>query len=270
MKKILSLSILLLASYIASNAQDRVFGHTYQSNVLPADVVDLELWTTLRSGKQDYFNAFDHRIEFEVGLGKNIQTSIYFNHSDKTALKKINDSTAVFDKSTSSGFSNEWKFKLSDPVANKIGTALYAEITGKGREWEFEGKLIFDKKIGQNLFAINLIGEYEIETELHRDGTEFEEEFPIKVNLAYLRFVGKKAGIGVEAINRNVIAPGEGWEHSVWFAGPVFHFHGDRWFINVNVIPQWMNMKKEKGVTDHLVLTDYEKIESRAIISYSF
>ncbi len=270
MRKIILVSTLLLITCMISKAQDRVFCHTYQSNVLPANVVDLELWTTLRSGKQDYFNAYEHRIEFEVGLGKNIQTSIYFNHSDKTALKRINDSTSVFDKSTSSGFSNEWKFKLSDPVVNKIGTALYAEVTGKGREWEFEGKLILDKKIGKNLFALNLIGEYEIETELNRNETELEGEFPVKLNLAYMHFIGKRAGIGIEAINKNKIGQEDGWEHSVWFAGPVLHFHGERWFINFNFIPQWINMKKEKSTDSNLVLTDYEKIESRAIISYSF
>jgi hypothetical protein len=56
-------------------AQDRMFTYTYQSNVLNKGQRELEVWNTLRMGKQDYFSRFDNRTEYEIGLGSNLQTS---------------------------------------------------------------------------------------------------------------------------------------------------------------------------------------------------
>ena len=53
MKRTLLLMAGLLLSGFA-NAQDRVFTHTYQSTVLPLHARELEYWTTVRSGKQEY------------------------------------------------------------------------------------------------------------------------------------------------------------------------------------------------------------------------
>lgn len=82
MRKIQLLTVVLLIYGISANARDRIFCHTYPSNVLPAHVVDPELWTTLCSGKQDYYHACDHRIEFETGLEK------IFKHSFTLITRK--------------------------------------------------------------------------------------------------------------------------------------------------------------------------------------
>ena len=57
--------------------------------------------------------------------------------------------------------SSEWKLKLSDPVADRAGVALYAELSAGPSEVELEGKLIFDKRAGRFLGALNLAAEHE-------------------------------------------------------------------------------------------------------------
>jgi len=47
---------------------------------------------------------------------------------------------------TEISFSNEWKYKFSDPVADKIGFTGYAEVTVATDELELEFKAILDKK----------------------------------------------------------------------------------------------------------------------------
>src|SRR4051812_18031166 len=118
MKRNLLLMAALLFTAFAG-AQDRVFTHTYQSTVLPLHTRELEYWATVRSGKEEYYNAVDQRFELELGVGKNWQTAFYFNTSTEVSLGAFG-----LERSTSIGFSNEWKWKMSDPVANKIGSGL--------------------------------------------------------------------------------------------------------------------------------------------------
>jgi hypothetical protein len=270
MNKILFIAIAFV-SLSQIKAQDRVFTYTYQTNVLPLGVKELEYWNTVRFGKNDFYAAIDHRLELELGLGKNVQTAFYLNVS--TESKYISAENEII-KSTATGFSNEWKIKLSDPVANKLGSGLYAEIGFNGSELELEMKFLFDKRIKNSLFALNLVGETELEFEVEEGGTEVnaESENKVELDFAYMQFVGKKKtnGLGLEVRNNNTFSEYEGWEYSTWFGGPSASFGGDRWFINLSVLPQWFNTKKAEGVTDHLELVDHTKMETRFLVSFAF
>ena len=50
--------------------QDRLFTYTYQSGVLNSGQREIEVWNTLRAGRENYYSRLDHRTEFEFGLGK--------------------------------------------------------------------------------------------------------------------------------------------------------------------------------------------------------
>ena len=155
-------------------------------------------------------------------------------------------------------------------MANKIGSGLYAEIGFDGQELELEGKILLDKKIGKNLLAFNGVGEYEIKYDVVGGETETATETPFELNFAWMHFCGSHAGIGLEVRNHNEVSEDEGWENSVWYAGPTFHFNGSNWFINLNVMPQLFNAKKEAGSTENLELTAHEKVEARVLLSFAF
>jgi hypothetical protein len=89
-----------------ANGQDRYFGRTYTTNILPNGNFDIELWHTSRFGHEgQYFHAVDQRMEYEAGLGSNVQTAFYFNRFQKSE----SDSTGDINQSSEIGFSNEWK-----------------------------------------------------------------------------------------------------------------------------------------------------------------
>ena len=161
MKKIFV--FLFCLSTFSTIAQDRYFARTYTSHVLPKGAIDLEFWHTSRIGRQNqFYHAQDQRMEVEFGLGGNILTAFYFNHF-QNRVSTGNNGTSI---SHQIGFSNEWKFKLSDPSANKIGSALYFEAGLKGGdEVELETKIILDKYVGKSLFAFNGVAEFEKEFE---------------------------------------------------------------------------------------------------------
>ena len=258
--------LILLATALNTSAQDRVFTNVYQSNVLPAGVKDLEYKLRWKTKRTNFYNALQQRVEFELGLGKNLQTSLYLNFNNKI---KLDESTGEIVKESSVGFSSELKWKLSDPSLNKIGSALYFEIGGDGAEWEFEAKLIFDKQINKHLLALNLVEEIEMETEIENNEVSYKMEFPVKIDFGYLYACGSHVGFGIEAINFNDISPDEGWESSLLFAGPVLNFHGDGWYINLSCLPQIRNLRLTDEYPLNMDLISHERFETRLLLSFS-
>ncbi len=72
-------------------------------------------------------------------------------------------------------------------------------------------------------------------------------------------------GVGLEVVNRNDIAKGEGWKNSVLYAGPTFNYRGSRWFIILNYLPQLANIHKTSFSPNDKVLDDQERTEARII-----
>lgn len=265
------LKLIFLAFVIISTssfAQDRYFARTYTSNVLPKGAIDLEFWHTSRIGHKDqFFHAQDQRMELEFGIGKNVQTSVYFNQYQKRFSETANGTTV----SSEVGFSNEWKWKLSDPTANKFGFALYGEWGIKGGdELELETKLIFDKIINKNIFAFNAVYEFENEFEWENGKLESDSwEQPIEFDLAYQYLIKPSFGLGLEIRNHNEIAKSNGWEHSVFFGGPTLNFRRGKWFAIANYLPQWGNVHKTSFAPYSKVLDEHERVEARIIVGIS-
>jgi hypothetical protein len=266
MKKI---SVVLVVFIIAASvqAQDRYFGYTYTTNILPKGAIDLELWHTSRIGHlNQFYHAQDQRMETEIGLGKNWQTAFYFNRYQK----RFSTTARGTETSSEIGFSNEWKVKLSDPNKNKLGFALYGEWGIKGGdELELETKAILDKSFGKNLLALNIVGEHEREFDWNNSKTSSEKENVIELDLGYMYNLTTNFGLGLELRNHNEVKNGD-WEHSVLFGGPTINFRGDRWFVIGNVLPQLRNLRKTNEAPNNKVLDEHERVEARIIVGISF
>jgi hypothetical protein len=269
MKRLL-LSVICLIG-ISAFAQDRYFGQTYTSNVLPKGGIDLEFWHTSRLGHEgEFYNAQDQRAEFEMGLGKNLQTSFYFNRYQE----RVSSGASGTETENEIGFSNEWKCKMSDPVANKIGSALYAELGLKGGdELEIETKIILDKWLGKkkkSVIAFN--GTVEFEKEFSWNNNKVESNgwaTPVSINLAYQYLIKPTFGLGLEVVNRNDIEKDQGWMNSIFYAGPTLNFRGGKWFVIVNYMPQLGNIHKTIYSPLKMVLDTHERHEARIVFGIS-
>lgn len=263
MKKIITLIILILLMNSAFG-QDRSFVRTYQSIVLPKNMKEIEVWTTYRYGRDDYYRRLDNRFEFEIGLTSKLQTAFYINTSQRSAF----NGEEIVTQPTSVSFSNEWKLKLSDPVANAIGSGLYGEYKIGTDEMELEFKLIFDKKIKKSLFAFNAVAEFEFEPEVEDNEVEQEMESVYEFDFGYMYQFNSRWGLGAELRNANVMAEGE-WETSPLFLGPTIAYSTENFWVILNAQPQLTNLKKEEGADD-LDLSSYEKMDLRLIFSFTF
>lgn len=265
MKKILFIAASLWA--ISAVAQDRVFTYTYQSNVLNKGQKELEVWSTLGTGRQDYYRGLKHSLEFEIGLGSNLQTSFYLNYGYSKGIANENG-IQVLNSENSYSFSNEWKLKLSDPVASKLGTALYFEYELAPDETAFEGKLILDKQSGKFLNAFNLVGEYVIGKKFLPAGNLLnaanENEFNLELNYGWSYKISDHWNAGLEAMNQNVLTESK-LAYSILTAGPVVSYSTNGFWVNLGVMPQLANLKG--GGRD---LIDHNGLQARLIFSYEF
>ncbi|MCB8999120.1 MAG: hypothetical protein H6540_03485 [Bacteroidales bacterium] len=259
--------IICFISSAALHAQDRLFTYTYQSGVLNRGQREIEIWNTFRTGRTDLYSRLDNRTEFEVGLGHNLQTAFYLNISSLT--QSVDDNgTKALETENEISFSNEWKLKLTDPVANPIGIALYGEYGIGTREYELEGKLILDKSFNKITIASNLMYELELKAETNAMEIEWEKEHKADINLAFAYVFSPKFALTIENTYRNVIKNGI-FEHSALNSGPGFSYSQENFWINFTALPQIKSFKGQ-AAGNSLNLNEFEKVQLRLLFSYAF
>ncbi|HMK73365.1 MAG TPA: hypothetical protein VK454_08490 [Myxococcaceae bacterium] len=250
-----SLALLLLLAATPALADERELTFTYDSGVLPPGSRELELWVTSRFGRPDGYTEFDNRAEFELGVVSQLQTAIYLNFST------THEGPSGSNVQTWS-VSNEWKWKLLDPVADPFGFALYGEVLLGVNEQELEGKLIFDKRIGPLLLALNLIGELGRESAF--DGTVHEQVLEGTFGAAYR--LGAGFSLGVEARLNCLWETGEGFVGGAFYIGPVVSFASGGVWAALSFLPQAVGFGP--STVGGLALEDQERFNIRLLVGF--
>jgi hypothetical protein len=264
---LLSFLLLVLLSGIPSFASERIFTYTYQTSVLGKGQREIEVWNTLHWQREDFYRKFVHRVEYEIGLGGNVQTSFYLNLLNEASFLRGNPPS--IEREVEFGFSNEWKFKLSDSFADALGSAGYLEIGILADEIELEGKIILDKQIGNTTHALNIVGEPEWETVIGGNNTSTVFQFAFELDYGFSYRLNDNWNLGFEAVNRNVFVQETGLQRSVLFGGPVASYRTSGWWVTLTVLPQIYAFKNEPGNKNmHLELQAQERLETRLLFSY--
>lgn len=272
--KYLTVAAFLLSAAIFSNvsfANRRHFSYAYESAVLPKASHEVEIWNTLRLNRKNFYRGIDSRLEFEFGLGANVQTSLYLNFASSSVFEN-----GVISGEQSLGFSNEWKLKLLDAFADPVGLALYGEGSISTTEIELEGKIIVDKQIDQLLLAFNAIGEHSYVSgvvDKTQMVTQTEEIMELVGGAAY--FITPNFTIGLEARQHIKRPPGfeGGGTYSAFFAGPSLSVSGSNWWSALSIMPQIGGSSKAEDntiSTDKLDLIEHEKLEARILLAFEF
>jgi hypothetical protein len=247
------IALLSLLLGLPALAGERTLTWSYDSGVLPPGSKELELWSTARFGRPGGFTGFDNRAELELGVVPELQTSVYLNFS--TAREQGVDTQTW-------SLSNEWKWKLLDAVADAFGFALYGEATVGVLEEELEAKLIFDKRIGRLLLALNLVGALNWES---ADGTwTHGQEFEATSGAAYT--LGAGFVLGVEARLNCLWQSGPGFLGGAVFLGPVVSFLQPTWWVSLSFTPQVAGFGG--NARSGLELTQYERYNLRLLAGF--
>lgn len=270
MLQIRFLSLFILLTNI-SLSQDRLFTYVYQSNVLVKGQREIETTNTFHWGRENYYRALKHRFELEAGLGKHLQTAFYLN-IETEAFQESKGEKSYINSDLSISFSNEWKYKFTDPVANGFGSALYGEYTISKDEIEIEARVILDKKTGKFMHALNLIAEPEFKSIVENDNTSIETEFAFEADYGLSYYLSNNFKLGFEIVNKNKSGEEHGWEYSTLYGGPCFSYLFDKNWINFSFMPQIAGLYyyKKDGMINGKVLDENEKLQTRLIFSFAF
>jgi hypothetical protein len=219
-----------------AGANERLFTYTYETPVLQKGQVEIEPWFTSQIGRNHYYHRLDHRMELEWGLGKNVQTAVYLNFRAQAE----DDGTEIVKETKFRGFSHEFKFALTDPVADPIGLGLYLEYGIQAHEYELEGKVLLDKAVGPVLFAFNAVGEAELKPQA--DGADPELEGKLIFLFGTSFRLSDHVHLGFEVRELNVFEHGE-TELALLSAGPALSIAGERAWFAATVLPQIVDLK---------------------------
>ena len=244
-------------------ANERHFTLSYETATLPAGAVEIEPQTTFRMGKDQYYLGIDHRLEFEFGITDRLMSALYLNFGSETARNGSN-LDAVF---ASRGVSSEWKYKLSDSVADALGLALYLELTAAPTEYEVEAKLLMDKRVGQMHLVGNVIYEAGFE---HKGYWNTEHKIGASLGASY--FLSDHLTVGLEAWAEGIVEAEEdngdkALQHGALFVGPVVGYASRGWWIAASATPQVVGFGKtvseSAGFRD---LDDYHAMQARVLL----
>ncbi|MFN3716787.1 MAG: DUF6662 family protein [Thiobacillus sp.] len=294
MRSRFALTLLPLLSVLAlpAHADENLLGYTTGAETLPKGASEAYVWITHHGDKRrgDYARQ-DLRLEYEYGVSDSLSVSGYLNGyrhdydcgtdgcagplSDPEILGKLN-------RFRMSGVSLEAKKMLLSPYKDAIGLALYGEIsydtidniTGeKGKGWELEGKVIFQKPLldDQLSWVTNL--EIEAESWKPKGGkNEYAVAPRLRSGVSY-RFAPNWYA-GIEGwVDAEILNPPRGsWEFDHWdlFAGPSIHYGDKKWWGTLTVAPQLAGSNESADNKTGRHLADHEKYEIRLKLGYNF
>lgn len=261
---LVALIVTVLTTGGIAHANERHFGFTYESATLPAGNIEIEPWVTARLGRPGYFAALQYRFEFEVGLLDRLMLAVYAN-GEATAEGMDVPGTTRTTRAGFTGSSLELKYRLLDPVADPVGLALYAEVTGGPESLELEGKVILDRRFGRGLLAANLV--YAHAWEFQSVGT-IADENEVQFLVAGGFFVTDAFVLGLEAREHNLFTP-TAFESAVLYAGPSASISGSHWWLTVAVTPQLAALHgAARG--DFRSFTHHEALDARMVLGIHF
>jgi hypothetical protein len=281
--------VFLAIAITTTQAQDRFLAYTAQSNVLPKDTREVEIWYANKNGGNAYFNGNYMRTGFKMGFGKNFLAGYYLNMASEAlvenGISEADKLTRLYDshitQRTDFSFTAYGKMKFLDPVANPIGLAVELEYTIGSNYRIFAPKLILDKRFGDNYMAFNVWAAVHNTAEIQTTTTtpsnktaptvtSFREP-QYEFDLAYLHFLKKQnMAFGLEMRTHSESTAKAGLEHIALFGGPAVHFRGDKWFFNLSAMPQLVNLHTSWIAPDGLVLDEHQKFELRTMLGFIF
>lgn len=243
---------------------ERTFTYVHDAAVLAPGQREVELWTTWQGGREgSEYRRLDSRLEIEIGVAPETQVAVYLNHR-----RTSEDGVA---ESEFEGVSLEVKRRLSDAVADGLGSALYLEGTANGSELELEIKGIADWRVGSWTAAVNLTAEVESaeEAATATTGPGTETEYEIKLSAALGTSLSETWSLGVEIESRNPLEENGEWESSTLWLGPAVHLSSPHLWGTLTVLPQIANLGGE-AETGTRELQDHSRFEVRLLLGTNF
>jgi hypothetical protein len=241
-----ALLILLSLGSKPARASQRHFTYTYEVYTASAGEVELENWVTWlythgHNGEPST-HEFDFRHEFEFGITDRLQLSLY------VADWHITDHTIDGERSHYDDAAAEVVYRLSDPVTNLLGSAIYGEVRGGKDLFALEGKLLLQKNFGKWVTAYNAV----VEGKWVGDNLR-ERNGEIAQTAAVSYEISPRFTVGAEALHEIDLPNWEEAEPSVVWLGPNASLRSGRWYMTATVLARLTSNEAEPRVQTRLI-----------------
>ncbi len=248
------LTVILIVN-LEAFADRRYFGRSYTSYTLPAGVLELEIWNTGRIGKDaGFYYRWQPRIEFEYGVTDRFTAALYFNFNEV----KSKDNSYTSKPFSFNTTSLELKYRFTNPDELLIDPMAYLEIAYGGDKIEYEPKLIFSKRLGNFVTALNL------NSEIERIVTENKTESKFELTAGVIYEFTPSFASGFEFRNhRNYENIFQEEENQATYIGPTINIQTKSFYLTLNILQQ---ITGSPSTANNLDLKGHEKFEVRTIL----
>jgi hypothetical protein len=233
-------AIVLLFLPAAADADVRHFTFLYEAVPSTPGSVEIENSVTFRTGTDgDRFSQVDFRHEFEFGVTKHLQLSLYVADWDYHSGFADQRSGYAYQ-----GTAVEGIYNLTNPVTDTVGLSLYEEVKGGYEFFESESKVILQKNFGPVILAYNatLEATWEGRNLLEREG---ELQQALGVSYEFAPWISA----GIEMIHEVVLPD---WKSSQaannFFVGPNVSVRHGRCFATITALAQATQTSDEPDV----------------------
>lgn len=230
----------LIFSPAAARAEGRAFAFIYEATPSEPGSVEMENFVTFKTGRDGQrFSQVDFRHEFEFGVTKQLQLSVY--------VADWNYHSGLPDRSDGFAYSAtavEAIYNFTNPATDALGFSLYEEIKGGDALFESESKIILQKNFGRLIAAYNATLEATWEGSAFRQQRgELQQTFGLSYELTH------SLSIGMEMLHE-VVFPDWGTDEVAqnFFVGPNVSVRAGEWFATVTALAQATHTTAEPDV----------------------
>lgn len=234
-------------------AHEHRFAFATESLTIPKGHSEIELASTHRIGRSNFYSAMDSKVEYEMGLTDRFMLAFSLRNTFVHSVSSGVESKAF----SAPSFAVEAKGKILDPVADAIGLGLYGELYIKPHEVELEGKVILDKKIGPLLLVANGVVEQEAVVNAQTQAWSFNTK--VLSHLGCSVDVGPM-GIGMEGRTRAIWSGMTNLTQHTVYLGPALSFRHDLFWLSLTALIQIGDFNKPSFAVNG---SSAEQVEAR-------
>jgi hypothetical protein len=227
-------------------ATERHFTFTYEVTTADKGELELENWVTwqFHRGRDGAPNTheFDFRHEFEYGITDRLQASLYF------ADWHINDHPGSDARVHYDDAALETIYRLTNPVTDLLGSAVYGEIRSGPELVELEGKILLQKNFRKWITAYNAVLEGSwVGEHLEERAGEFSQTAAVSYE------INPRFTVGAEALHEIDIPNWDKPEKSVAWAGPNASVRFGHWYVTLTALARLSDNGDEPHVQTRLI-----------------
>jgi hypothetical protein len=153
--------VIVIFAVVPAHADRRSFGYTYEYQTMPEGGLDLEIWgTQVRPDLGEAATGYEFRLEVEYGIT---------DHWDIAFYQVFAQGAAETDPFAFDATKIETRYRFAERGEWPIDVLGYFEVVKPLREdaVELEFKAILARDVGPVTFALNLIGEIVLASDVH-------------------------------------------------------------------------------------------------------